>query len=69
MLTNINVISFLEDLGIPTLFVSVNLAISIEQHEFHKNPEVNSGAPEWQDIPAPLVVSIVLLLLQTRYKS
>ena len=30
---------------------------------------VNSGAPEWQDIPAPLVASIVVLLLHTRYKS
>ena len=32
----------------------------IEQHEHHYNPVVNSG-------PAPLVTTVVLLLLQIRY--
>jgi hypothetical protein len=27
---------------------------------------VNSGAPEWKAVPAPLVAHIVLIYLQTR---
>jgi hypothetical protein len=33
--------------------------LRIEKHE--QKPEVNSGAPEWYEVPTPLVAPVVLL--------
>jgi hypothetical protein len=35
--------------------------LQIEQHEPHKKPEVNSGAPEGYSVPAPLVAPVFIL--------
>ena len=41
------------------------LKLKIEQQEPHYIPEVNSGAPEGNQIPAPHMTPVVLLSLQT----
>lgn len=44
------------------IFKILNRKLKIEHHEPYYNPRMNSGAPGGLVVPAPLVVSVVLLL-------
>ena len=43
----------------------VHTKIKVEQHEPQLTPRVNSSAPEGSSMTAPLVTSVVLLLIHT----
>ena len=49
------------------MYIIQCIKLQIDQQEPHWKPGINSGAPEWSIVPAPLVASILLLLLQTRW--
>ena len=40
---------------------NIHIKLKIEQHEPHKKPEVNSGAPEGLAVPATLVTPVVII--------
>ena len=48
---------------------NIHIKLKIQEHEFHWNSGVNSGAQEGWVVPTPLVALFVLIYLQTRDKS
>jgi len=46
--------------GQTTIYKTLHIKLKIEQHEPHKKPFVNSGAPEGLAVPAPHMPSVAL---------